>query len=131
MSNTSHYPLPGANVEPYVQALGADLAIDFLLNFGGAELSLPKVPKGKSEVERLIGPVYLLRLSEAFDGQRHRVPLATRWLAQCLSIQGLSAASIARRLRVSDVTVRKYLHGRNEPNPRASPFGQQKEQEIG
>jgi hypothetical protein len=38
-----------------------------------------------------------------------RVPLAKKWLALCLRVQGLSVAAIARRLRVSDVTIRKYL----------------------
>ena len=114
MSGQRTYPLPPPHVEKYVEALGEELAIDFLLNFGGAELALPVTPKGKSEVERLLGPANVLKLAKVCRTLKHRVPLATKWVAQCLAIQGLSTAAIARRLRISDTTARKHLRGRNE-----------------
>lgn len=114
---TGKYPLPPAHVQRYVDALGVELTIDFLLNFGGAELAIPRTPKGKSEVERLLGPKAVSRLIDVSDNSKHRVPLATRWLANCLFAQGLSKAAIARRLRISDVTVRKHLRGSNARSP--------------
>jgi len=38
-----------------------------------------------------------------------RVPLAKKWLTQALASQGLPVAQIARTLRASDVSVRKWL----------------------
>jgi hypothetical protein len=55
MRQERHFPKPPAHVQRYVDALGVELTIDFLLNFGGAELFLPADPGGKSEVERVIG----------------------------------------------------------------------------
>ncbi|MCX7559110.1 helix-turn-helix domain-containing protein [Sulfitobacter sp. F26204] len=115
MNSEAKYPIPPAHVQRFVDVLGVETTIDFLLNFGGAELSIPTTPKGKSEVERVIGFEKMQRLSGLSYALKHRIPLGTKWLAQCLSVQGLSTAAIARRLRVTDVTVRKYLHGRNEP----------------
>lgn len=36
---------PPAHLEPYVRVLGTDLAIEFLLSFGGAELYLSPIPR--------------------------------------------------------------------------------------
>lgn len=107
------YPLPTAQVEPYVNMLGTATAIEFLLNFGGAELIFTSDPKGRGMVERLVGYEDTVKLAKASHRLQKRVPLATRWLAQCLYAQGLSKAAIARRLRITDVTVAKYLKGHN------------------
>lgn len=109
------YSLPPAHVQRHVDVLGARTTIAFLLNFGGSELYIATDPKGKGMVEKVIGYEKTKRLSEASFAMKHRVPLANKWLAACLYAQGLSVAAIARRLRVSDTTVRKYLHGRNAP----------------
>ena len=55
-------PRPTAQVARYVEVLGVDLAMQFILQFGGAELYLPKEPRGKSEAEKLLesGPINLL-----------------------------------------------------------------------
>ena len=102
-------PRPTAQVEPYVEALGAELAVTFLLAYGGAELYLPDDPKGQSSHERLIGYDAAKRLSAIAHRLPRRVPLAKAWLSAMLAWQGNSAAQIARTLRISDVTVRRYL----------------------
>lgn len=107
------YPCPTAQVAPYVDALGTETAIEFLLSFGGAELTVSLSPKGRGMVERVIGLENTIKLGNHRDNMQPRVPLANRWLAQCLYAQGLSVASIARRLRTSDTTVRGYLRGTN------------------
>jgi hypothetical protein len=48
-------------------------------------------------------------------GLKVRVPLANRRLARCLHLRGTSVATIARRLRVSDITARSYVGGTNLP----------------
>lgn len=104
-------PRPTAQVAPYVEVLGADLAVDFILQFGGADLYLPKKPQGRSEVEKLLGQDKLKQLA-ARIGEIVRVPLAKRWLTEMLFWKGYSKAAIARTLRTSENTVRNYLAGK-------------------
>jgi hypothetical protein len=105
-------PKPTAQVEPYVTAMGAELAVQFLLAFGGAEMAVPDSPNGRSAHEALIGPEAAARLSAVKDRLQRRVPLAKAWLAAMLHWQGHSTAHIARTLRVSDTSVRNMLKDR-------------------
>lgn len=100
-------PRPPAHIEPYVRVLGQALALQFLLEFGGAELYLAKTPQGSSRAEELLGPEHFAALSQL--GLPRRVPTAKPWLARVLKQEGLSHAEIARKLHVSDVSVRAYL----------------------
>jgi hypothetical protein len=103
-------PRPTAQVEPYVSVLGADLAVAFLLAYGGAEIYLASEPNGRAGHAELLGPEKARALAaHPRLGMRHRVPLAKRYLAAMLSWQGHSAAGIARTLRASDVSVRRWL----------------------
>ncbi len=108
-------PRPTAQVEPYVQILGVDLTMTFLLTFGGAQLYLSNDPKGKSQVETLLGYDKLKELA-ARPGLQSRVPLAKRWLAEMLDWQGHSNAHIARTLRVTEQTVSRYLRREYAPS---------------
>lgn len=102
-------PRPPANLDCFVQVLGYQLAIEFFLTFGGAEMYIGANPKGRSAVEALIGRDKLERLIERLPNPRFRVPLAKKWTAQVMCWQGHSSANIARTLRVTDTTVRGYL----------------------
>lgn len=104
-------PRPTAQVAPYVEVMGADMAVQFLLAYGGAELYLAENPKGCAAHEHLIGADNAKALAAVAHRLQKRVPLAKRWLAAMLSWQGHSAAHIARTLRVSDVSVRRWLNG--------------------
>lgn len=57
--NVNHLarPMPRATaqVEPYVEVLGAELTVMFLLQFGGAELHFSADPNTTSAVVRLLG----------------------------------------------------------------------------
>ncbi len=101
-------PRPPAQVAPYVEALGSDGAVAFLLAYGGAELTVYGNPHRAGHV-RLVGQDAAERLAAVADGLQKRVPLANRWLAKMLAWQGMSTAEIARRLRKTDVAVRGYL----------------------
>lgn len=109
-------PLPPAHVEPYVRVLGPELAFDFFMKFGGAELYLSPSPKGRSEVEALIGADRVAELAAL--GLPRRVPTAKPWLAAMLKTQGLSHAKIATTLHTTDVTVRSWLNPRPAGDPR-------------
>jgi hypothetical protein len=103
-------PRPTAQAEPYVDILGPELTMQFLLQFGGAELYLSADPKGRSAVETLLGyhKAKELAARPSLTMQR-RIPLAKRWLAAMMNWQGHSTAHIARTLRVTDASVRKWL----------------------
>ncbi len=92
------YPRPTAQVEPFVEVLGYDLAISFLLHFGGAQLNIGKCPQERSALVAVIG----LDKAKALGAISHRlptrIPLAKRWIAACLLSRGASVAEIAERL---------------------------------
>jgi len=96
-------------VAPYVDVLGVDLTVQLLLKFGGAELYIPTNPKGKSRLEALIGAQKTRELARSAHLLPRRVPLANGWIAACLNVQGWTTSDIARCLRISDVTARRYL----------------------
>jgi len=102
-------PRPTAQVQPYVDALGHEDAIRFLLAFGGAELYIAADPKGRGQVEAMLGPDKARALAAQAHRLPARVPLAKPSLAHCLAARGARAATIARTLRTTDVTVRKWL----------------------
>lgn len=106
------HPRPPAHVQPFVEALGTDAAVRFLLHFGGAELTISLNPRDGELVEVLgqEGARALAALS-ARTALPRRIPTAKPWLARVLKSQGLSHAKIARRLHVSDVAVRRYVAG--------------------
>lgn len=106
-------PKPTAQVEPYFEVLGPELTVDFLLQFGGAELHFSNDPKGHGAVEKLVGTDKAKALATSRNrALQKRVPLAKRWLARMLNWQGRSAADIARTLRATDVSVRGWLKDR-------------------
>lgn len=111
-------PKPPAQIAPYVAILGPDLALDLVLAFGGAELYIPADPKGKSRIEALVGAEKTRELAQASHLLQRRVPLANAWVAACLHHRGWPINEIARRLRITDVTVRRHVarYTRQEPN---------------
>lgn len=113
-------PRPPAHVQPYVDALGAATAVEFLLHFGGAELYIPKDPKGGSKLVEVLGMPAARALSALADRVilPRRVPIPKAWLARYLfQTAGLSQAEIARRLHWTDVSVRKALADADDLSP--------------
>jgi len=107
-------PRPPAHVQPYVEALGAATAIQFFLRFGGAELYIPRDPKGNSELVDVLGMPAARALSALAERTvlPRRVPIPKSWMARYLKVTaGLSVAEIARRLHASDVAVRRWVAG--------------------
>lgn len=104
-----NYPKPTAQVAPYVDVLGPWLTIRFLLTFGGAELYLPTEPGTHTRLVALVGQDKARQLAASAHLLQRRVPLAKRWLAGYLRAEGNSSAQIARTLRASDTSVRKWL----------------------
>lgn len=110
-----HIQVP-ANIAVIVEALGPDLAVDFLLEFGGGELSLGARPLPNNPVRRTLGDEAAERLGRVAHRLPHQIPLARRWLVQQLRSRGLSQSQIARTLRVGRSTVKRHLRGEHDPN---------------
>jgi DNA-binding transcriptional regulator YiaG len=102
-------PPPPAHVAPYVSVLGTADAVTFFLTFGGAELYLAANPKGRSRLAALIGAERASALARISERLPARVPTAKPWIAAVWASEGLPKSEIARRLHVSDVTVRGWL----------------------
>lgn len=109
-------PRPPAHIQPYVEALGVDSTVEFLMAFGGAELSLRVNPRD-GRLVALLGREKAMELAAIAGHLPRRIPLAKPWLAQQLHEKGLSVAEIARKLHVSDVSVRSYLKSRGPRKP--------------
>lgn len=118
MADVTPYVRPTAQVEPYVEALGQDMAVTFLLEFGGAEIYLATSPKSRSRVAKLVGWDKAVALAQLSERLQRRVPLANKWIAASLKARGLSVADIARRMRASDVAVRKWISEHEAPDQR-------------
>ena len=75
-----------------------------------AAIPTPGAPSpAPAAVERLIGQEKAKALAAHPAMQiKHRVPLARKWVILMLSWQGWSNAQIARTVRTSDNTVRRY-----------------------
>lgn len=123
---TAALPFPPANLRPYVEVLGVDLTVAVLLELGGAEVNWSLNPRSSALV-KLVGRDKAEALAERMDDPISRVPLGNAWIAPVLHARGYATAEIARRLRVSDVTVRQYLRdaGASEANPRPAQDGRQ------
>ncbi len=107
-------------VEPFVRAVGADLTVELLLTFGGAELYFAKNASVRSSVAKVVGPDGVRALEQQVSAGMLRVPLANGWIANYLHEREVPIQEIARRLRTSDVTVRKYLKPHRALSPRDS-----------
>lgn len=97
-----------AHVDVFVSVLGIENAIEFLLEFGGADLYISQGNRNGSRLVKAIGPQKTYELWLQRDRIPRRIPVARVWIAQTWISRGMSVAEVARRLRVSDVTIRKY-----------------------
>lgn len=107
------HPRPTAQVQLFVDALGIDGAIDFLLAFGGAELYLPQNPRPDSKLVEVVGIEAARRLGAMAQNVMvpDRIPTAKPWIARVLFSKGLPKAEIARKLHVADLSVRRWIAG--------------------
>ena len=115
MTNQPAPPSPPANLAIFVETLGLDGAIDFLQRYGGAELYIPETSR-RTALARDIGAEKAAALAAIKDQLPRRIPTGKRWVAQVLRSKGLSIAAIARKLHMSDVTIRSYVN--NTPDER-------------
>lgn len=109
MSAAVGHPQPPAHVRPYVDALGVDRAVAFLLRHGGGPAALSARPGAGSSVAETIGAEGVAALRAVYGERIDDVPLAGAWIAAVLQGRGVAVVEIARRLRTTDATVRRWL----------------------
>ena len=102
-----------------VQVLGIEDAIRFILAFGGSIVDIRSNPRDSNEMVQMFGREAVEALA-ALTTLPRRIPLAKPWLATYFHSQGLSIAQIARKLRISDVSVRNHLRREAEHRDRLS-----------
>ncbi|MBM2294684.1 HTH domain-containing protein [Sulfitobacter pseudonitzschiae] len=113
-------PRVPAQIEAIVEALGVDDAVEFLLAFGGTEVYIAERPTAKSMIVARLGMQKAQALAKVADRLPKRMPIQKPWIAKVLHAKGLTGAEIARKLHVTDYTVRRYLadaRKRNPPDP--------------
>lgn len=99
-----------AQVQPYVDALGLDLAVEFILQFGGSYTYVSESPQERSEVVMLVGRENTIRLAKRVGAGSLRVHNAKPWLAAYFRYKkGWTVNATARKLHVSDVAIRRWL----------------------
>ena len=91
---------------------GREAALRVAFEFGGESLHVPRCKRLDVEhrLHRSVG-VGAALIAEHCAGETIYVPLARRVLVMHLSEQGLGTEDIARRLRISRQTVRRYRRG--------------------
>lgn len=115
-------PPPPAHLEPYVTALGVDTAIALFLNFGGTFLYIPRDPKGRSEMVRVLGMDKAQALADLAQRTAlpRRLPIGKKWIAHVLKARGLPEAKIATTLHISNVAVTNMLRSAFRDGPSGS-----------
>lgn len=99
-----------AQVEPYVDALGLEGAVKFLLGFGGTEVYLSTNPQERSQIVQALGMEAAIALGKRLGSGPCRVHTAKPFLAAYFRYKKeYTVVQIARELHVTDVTVRNWL----------------------
>lgn len=104
---SSRYPRHPAHLDPFVEELGPELAVRFLIAFAGCTLYFPDDPKGRSRAEGLIGAERLKVLGQRMRSNRAEIPVPRTWLILALTAEGKSTAEICRALKVTATTVKR------------------------
>lgn len=101
---------PPAHISRIVDILGQDDAFDFLFDYGGAPIYLANNPGARNPLVQRFGRERVIGLSAALGGPGNfYVPTAKDWMMKVLASRGLGRFEIARRMRVSHVSVRRVI----------------------
>ncbi|MBP0483961.1 hypothetical protein J5474_15885 [Sagittula sp. M10.9X] len=116
------YPRHPAHLDAYVEVLGYETAISFLVMFGGCQLYFPTDPAGRSAAEALIGADRLKRLGAMMRDPKTEIPMPKTWLIRALRAEGYSVAQICRALKTTTTNVKRTLReAGDEPMRKPDP----------
>jgi hypothetical protein len=122
MTDRVAYPRHPAHLDPYIEVLGHELAVTFLIAMGGCRARFPSDPGGRSYAEALIGPEALRELSRRMPSEIREIPFPRSWLIRALHAEGMTHGQICRALKTSDRNVRETLADRSWSPARQEPL---------
>lgn len=98
------------NLKPYVEVLGAELAVEFFLTFGGAGLYLPtRCPRKTGALVDLVGAEKAIALGLKMGFGEVEVPTAKPFIIQYLFSVDWKINDICRTVHMSRPGVRFHL----------------------
>ncbi len=100
-----------ANVSRFIDVLGEDLTLDFLLKFGGTPVYLAITPRPNSPVVECVGYDKASKLGRSLGPGAVQIPTAKPWMAVKLKEKGFTGIAIARLLHTDSRTIRRWLNG--------------------
>lgn len=100
----------------FIDALGVEGAVRFILEYGGADPSTSPRLRDANPLMRMFGRETVEAIAR-HPVRPRRIPLMKSWLAVYFRAKGQSVPEIARILRVSDITVRNRLRKHGEYLP--------------
>jgi hypothetical protein len=100
---------PPAQIEVFVEVLGLELTMEFLLAFGGSPIQLSMRPQAGTLLSKVVTQEQISALAKATGGGWYRVPTCKPFLCSYFSGMGMSVSAIARKLHITDTTVRSML----------------------
>ena len=98
-----------AHLQPYIETLGEELGIEFLLSFGGSYVYLSERPQQRSPISGLIGQEKAVELAQRVGSGSLRIPVGKPFIARHFRAKDWTINAIASKLHVTDVTVRSWL----------------------
>lgn len=104
-------------LSPFFDVLGVELAVEFILEWGGSPVYIPAVEHATrgGDLIQLLGLEKVLELGRIIGaGQISRIPICREFLCRYFYSKSFSKLKIARKLKISDETVRRILNGRRE-----------------
>jgi len=115
-------PPPPASVSDLVEWIGLDAALLLIEEYGGTRFWVPNGLAGNhrtvhERLEALIGKDATATLIRYYGGDKVALPLAKQWRMQVYAARGMSNVEIARRVKLAEYSVRRFLAGRSrQPN---------------
>nr|WP_278437068.1 transposase family protein [Brucella anthropi] len=100
---------PPAQIAVFVDVLGLELTIEFLLAFGGSPIQLSARPQAGSLLSEILSLEQISALAKKTGGGWHRVPTCKPFLCSYFSAKNMSVSAIARKLHITDTTVRSMI----------------------
>ena len=98
-----------AHLQPYIDVLGEELGIHFLLAFGGGYAYLSENPQARSPVALLVGRDKAVALAKSIGSGSLRIPIGKPFIAQYFRSKGWTINAIAQKLHAQDTTVRGWV----------------------
>ncbi len=105
-----------AHLRVFVETLGEEDAVRFLLTFGGGRLNIGASVQANNPIADELGSDIARKLAAVSDRLPSDIPLGKAWIARVLKSKGLSNAKIARKLHQTEATVRRHLNEVHDPN---------------